>query len=980
MGPEDRLEIFDGNQIEGQSDPKFTLKGKYQDWGGTCPMVCSGNGVRIKYISSSSSQYWGAACFFHGLSDAELQEISSEERIKQIRSRFDFSKAQPQNIGVWDTPHPYFDNMNMKKVVKLAGAKRLYVFFDPKSLTEGCDWLTLYEGSENQDKMIQQISGNFNEIKPIKIEGDTFNLSFTSDGSVVYWGVRMYILGWNEDHEPEFDWETLTISLADRDKRDFVTLEVRALNPAEDEKKMEEVVPAKIGLAKWKVWETSHPCESKLDQTFFINIPNAKHLLLVMDTQSKLELNSDFVKVSKSKDTVLTAPDFSLTGEFGNGIYCVYKLEGTSSCCVRVCTDDSICDWGLRMFIYPQSTDGENFPYTDMAIAYFLSEKYASGELKIAPVIAEEIQLQTTPANTPAPTDGAKGGQDPKSSETSKQKTDPRLEVNRLISTYPDQWFFWESPKSANADMKEEVKFLDSSARRIVVIPDPRCRLDGYKLTVSYRHTDDEVIPVLEGDSYFKANVDVPANNISILVEGSGGNPASDFGFRLYFFISQKEQLESIQFADCGSMFYSQSQSFIEFNHQAPSGLQKLQLQPTRRFDVAVWETSHPTQQFSTINEDITIPGALKLVISFDSRSDLGEGESLRLSKDKDSVNVFEGSFSRDYVISGDTVKIKYKSGAFSAFGLRIFIRGLTKDDFCYSLSKLFKPVLSFVNSFFDKSIDFNWDFLDSSVIQVWETAHPYTDNMNVLESKNIPGASKLLIVFDPQTKTELGCDFLQVYQGMDKNTPLLKQGDPRGISGEYPAFEESCPIEVQGDSVSFGFVSDGSVTRWGVRAYILGVFDEEKLKPNEKTFSIADRPKAPLCISYPAAYAVDLVQESLRRSSMTPIRSIEKCIVTEHVVNEQIRAHVKAHSPYELGKFLFQRKDLATKNYAKLIKMLMHIHASRIAYTCLGALTREEVIRLDTTFKYRNSVPLRLLWAAQHTKKGLVRKESLSE
>jgi hypothetical protein len=46
----------------------------------------------------------------------------------------------------------------------------------------------------------------------------------------------------------------------------------------------------------------------------------------------------------------------------------------------------------------------------------------------------------------------------------------------------------------------------------------------------------------------------------------------------------------------------------------------------------------------------------------------------------------------------------------------------------------------------------------------IFESGHPYDNNMRHEETIRIPGATKLMITFDAQCKSENGCDYLAFY------------------------------------------------------------------------------------------------------------------------------------------------------------------------------------------------------------------------
>ena len=70
-------------------------------------------------------------------------------------------------------------------------------------------------------------------------------------------------------------------------------------------------------------------------------------------------------------------------------------------------------------------------------------------------------------------------------------------------------------------------------------------------------------------------------------------------------------------------------------------------------------------------------------------------------------------------------------------------------------------------------------DFLTGSVMQkewVEETPHQYENNMRDDRKISMPGAAELTLHFDPQCRTENGCDWLGIYTGPNQSGTLLRK------------------------------------------------------------------------------------------------------------------------------------------------------------------------------------------------------------
>jgi hypothetical protein len=82
-----------------------------------------------------------------------------------------------------------------------------------------------------------------------------------------------------------------------------------------------------------------------------------------------------------------------------------------------------------------------------------------------------------------------------------------------------------------------------------------------------------------------------------------------------------------------------------------------------------------------------------------------------------------------------------------------------------------------------------------------------------------IPGAKKLVISFDPQSRTENGCDFVMFLDANRQSLhPTVEKYTGRDGNQNWPGCEGRPPLEIDGDSCQIYFHSDGSVTDWGYK------------------------------------------------------------------------------------------------------------------------------------------------------------------
>ena len=105
-------------------------------------------------------------------------------------------KSRPVKVTeVIESEHPYKDNVNFLKEIKLNGAKELSISFDPRTSTEGgSDWVQFYADEGKSKSLSQRFSGSYQnggwpkKDNPLVIEGNSVWIYFYSDSSVVDWG------------------------------------------------------------------------------------------------------------------------------------------------------------------------------------------------------------------------------------------------------------------------------------------------------------------------------------------------------------------------------------------------------------------------------------------------------------------------------------------------------------------------------------------------------------------------------------------------------------------------------------------------------------------------------------------------------------------------------------------------------------------------------------------------------------------------
>lgn len=104
---------------------------------------------------------------------------------------------------------------------------------------------------------------------------------------------------------------------------------------------------------------------------------------------------------------------------------------------------------------------------------------------------------------------------------------------------------------------------------------------------------------------------------------------------------------------------------------------------------------------------------------------------------------------------------------------------------------------------------------------KVFESTHSYTSNMDFEEEISFPGATKLIIEFDPQCYTEANCDYLAFYPRPGKENEIKKfsgQGE-----SNWQKFEHT------GDKLYLYFHTDSSVVYWGYKFTVTPIIPKKK-------------------------------------------------------------------------------------------------------------------------------------------------------
>jgi hypothetical protein len=125
------------------------------------------------------------------------------------------------------------------------------------------------------------------------------------------------------------------------------------------------------------------------------------------------------------------------------------------------------------------------------------------------------------------------------------------------------------------------------------------------------------------------------------------------------------------------------------------------------------------------------------------------------------------------------------------------------------------------------------------------ESPHPYENSANSYVPYCIKGAKRLIISFDPQTRTESGCDYLKFYKDSSQSEVWGEQytGGKDNGSSNWPGMNGRPPLIIPADGFVLHFHTDSSVNDWGYKFTVSveggrGVRDDlDKLTASDRSY-----------------------------------------------------------------------------------------------------------------------------------------------
>jgi len=395
----DWLKIFPGDEDNNVSiNDGENFCGSYADfWSRKHPVVINNEKASFYFHSDGSSVFWGVRIFIFAIYGDEPEEdwlamgtilSAKPERVRKYGEELvSADSSMADNAGVveekveavletfarsdfrvWETPHPYFPNMDVVETIRIEGASQLILLFDPSCLTENThDWLRIYPNATSTDMPLFNDSplcgdtANFLNANATTIQGDTVTFKFHTDGSTEMWGVRIYI------RAIRYGPEKMDIMGLQQLYQCVDMIRGPSAAPGAAAASAEQKIDWGSKLPPtWQIWETPHPYDNNQEYFQSVTIPKSKCLMLYFSPECKTETNCDWVAVFRGNST--SSPMLNgqqLSGDFDTGFapHNPVVIPG-DTVGFKFRSDPSSVFWGVRVFIkgIAEHPEGSNMP------------------------------------------------------------------------------------------------------------------------------------------------------------------------------------------------------------------------------------------------------------------------------------------------------------------------------------------------------------------------------------------------------------------------------------------------------------------------------------------------------------------------------------------------------------------------------------------------------------------------------------------
>ncbi|KAF4029479.1 HECT domain-containing protein [Phytophthora infestans] len=102
---------------------------------------------------------------------------------------------------------------------------------------------------------------------------------------------------------------------------------------------------------------------------------------------------------------------------------------------------------------------------------------------------------------------------------------------------------------------------------------------------------------------------------------------------------------------------------------------------------------------------------------------------------------------------------------------------------------------------------------------ETMESSHEYENNLDTLTELQVPGATRMVITFDPRSRSEVNYDYLTFYKDKSQGEYYGSQFySGRDSEQNWPGVGDNPPLIIESDHCFVYFHTDGSNTDWGYK------------------------------------------------------------------------------------------------------------------------------------------------------------------
>jgi hypothetical protein len=791
--------------------------------------------------------------------------------------------VETDEVKEFESDHPYLDNTNSFEEITFPGAKQIEIEFDRRTRTEpNCDYVKFYKDSAHGDYWGDEkyhgrdsnqswpgLGGKPNLIIP----AESFVLHFKTDGSNNDWGYKFTakahcVIKTYPPARPPLLHNTilghlkligLTAFKTVLQEFSWMTIDAMSVIPTLLTAALAPVPKSKVGpvAAKPLVFESKHPYDHNAADYIPVRIAGAKKLIVTFDEQTCSESGCDHMKIYKD-DSHTEIWGEQYTGGKDGGSCNWPGIKGrppliipASSFVIYWQTDSSVNTWGWKMMVSAEASDGGNLPEMDGALSSYRAECCQMvirdcPQRQVDPPGLDEFEVE--PAKVAVENDGLV-------LDISSELLDiATVSTAQIVDGAP------MTPldiKKSNIEAMHQTrgrtvwprdfKLNTSDATECALRSAPRDDADSL-LTLT---AEDVVVATAESGDWLQ----VTFNGNSNPTEGWVRRRSGDMQYVIPVDVTQ-----GVVPVDDGLITLP--------DEDAPAAAKGSSRHPM--FDV------DESTLASVYGKNDIQPTPVETLLACSDAIERTAADMCEIA----SICVAQDCVSR--IISIWPEDIPFSMNCFGSAGRLLayiraaFIREMSNDSSqstsSPALNALKSRILEVIRKedkpdeegtaaattaaaaagevqLSDVVMNFAVKELNDGLkvetalsptrakVKTLESTHPYVDNMDEFYELSVPGAKKLKIVFDSQTSTEKGCDYVCIYKDRSKNQQFGPQytGRASGSDKIWAGINSTPACIVPGDSCVVFMHSDSSNVDWGFALTCYGIMEEPSEEEREK-------------------------------------------------------------------------------------------------------------------------------------------------